>query len=196
MTATEEEQGIKKSLSSSEQNNESIDRLHKRYYDLRLYSGSVYSLWALGACLIGLGFKQESLNMHITRLGKLANYAVCDSNDIYSEQKERLKNKDGHFHAINTIFILEKQGMTRKEAIKKIENKHNADMQEFIRELEAYKKGYTNTKDGLIYVEMMKCWIYGNHLWSAGSEDLKASERYPGVKFLSLSRENDATKQP
>ena len=173
--ATEKEYKLKALLSQTSITVETIDTLYKKYDEMRIYSGSVYSLWALGSCLINIEFKLESLNMNLKELGRLANCGVCLANDIYSETKEKNKNTFSKMNTINKIFILEKRGESRCEAIKVVESEHNEIMKSFILEKKEYINSYTMEKKNLLFIEMMECWIYGNHEWSINSK------RYPGI---------------
>ena len=121
----------------------------------------------------GDGYRDH--NTDVNRLAELANYSVCFSNDIYSESKEREKNKD-NIVAMNKIFLLEKLGRSRKEAINQVAKEHNECAAQFMDLYDKTMTVYSSTEKVKSYVDIILCRLYSNHIWSV------QSERYPTIQ--------------
>jgi hypothetical protein len=174
---TENEIQIKAKINFTD-NKDTLKALYREYDEIRIDSGSVNSLFVLGDIL---KYKDVDIftyfNTHVKSLSNLANYAVCFSNDIYSEPKERIKNKENKIVAMNKVFILEKMGLTRSAAIDKVAKEHNHCTQKFVDIISDL-----NIKDKklLDQINIIKCWFYSNREWS------EKSGRYSNIVFCNV----------
>jgi hypothetical protein len=158
-------------LKQLDQINQSISNIHNQYNRVRLGSGSVDSLFMLGATLT------KTQNVWSTPTIKpildAINLCVCYSNDLFSLQKEmKLNQEKKQITAMNKVFIYQSQGSTLEDAIDKVQQDYHDQYQQIYSMLQALPP---LSEHETIMVNIGLCWLNSNFIWSI------LSKRYPGV---------------